>query len=277
MDYHKTSEHYMESKLKLFNEILPNNKPAIFSLDHQEISNRIRQVNSNHITFGLSNKNFISAKIKHSSSSSTVIDLNIGNDKFFDISLKLIGEFQVMNILCACAIAYATGVSIDNIISTLPILKPLTGRMEHVSAYNDTDIFVDFAHTADGINVALKTLRGICKGRLFCIFGCGGDRDKSKRSEMGQIANSLADVVIVTDDNPRTEDPASIRKEIIKHCPKAIEIADRHEAIKYAINNLDKGDILVVLGKGHETYQIYGTEKKYFNDTEVILNYCHKK
>jgi UDP-N-acetylmuramoyl-L-alanyl-D-glutamate--2,6-diaminopimelate ligase len=145
-------------------------------------------------------------------------------------------------------------------------LKSIPGRMEHAAE----GVYVDYAHTPDALENALKSLRPHTKGKLFVVFGCGGDRDKGKRPQMGKIANDLADVAIVTDDNPRTESPAQIRTEVLAAAPKALEIGDRTEAIKHALGEMQKGDILLVAGKGHEKYQIYGTEKTHYDDVEVV-------
>jgi UDP-N-acetylmuramoyl-L-alanyl-D-glutamate--2,6-diaminopimelate ligase len=132
-------------------------------------------------------------------------------------------------------------------------------------------IYVDFAHTCDGVKNALENFKRFCNGKLICVLGCGGDRDKTKRPEIGKIADRLADIVIITDDNPRTENPTKIRKEITAGCFKAVEIADRKEAIKYGMANMQFGDFLVILGKGHEDYQIYGDKKIHFSDKEEVL------
>ena len=140
-----------------------------------------------------------------------------------------------------------------------------------MAEHNGAAIFVDYSHKPEALRVALQTLRPYAKNKLSVVFGCGGDRDKGKRPQMGEIASELADMVIVTDDNPRTEDPAAIRAEVLAGARGAKEIADRKQAIEEAVKSLKPGDVLLVAGKGHETYQIIGTTKSHFSDHEVVL------
>lgn len=273
MDYHKTKEDYLWAKLKLFEKILDKQKPAVASYDYEEICEAVSKYNDNLITFGLSSKNFIKAQRILEFPEKIVFDLICGEKKFENITINLFGEFQIMNILCAVALAYAVGdIKIEDIVETLGKIKPLEGRMEHIANTNGGDIYVDYAHTTEGFKKALECFKKACKGRLICVFGCGGDRDKSKRQEMGEIAQNLADVVIITDDNPRTEDPASIRAAIIEKCKKAIEIGDRKEAIYKAIELIQPDDFVAIIGKGHEDYQIYRDQTIHFSDKETVLD-----
>ena len=271
LDYHKTKNAYLSSKMRLFKEILPQEKPAILSMDFPEIYESVKVFNKNIITFGLSDKNLIQARNIVEYFDKIKFDLIIGDVYFKDLEVKLFGKFQIMNLLCAVALAYSTGLTINQIVESFEKIKQLEGRMEYIGSHNGSNIYVDYAHTAEGFRNCLETFKRTCKGRLICVFGCGGDRDNSKRSENGKSADELADIVIVTDDNPRTENPESIRKEIIASCPKAIEISDRKEAIKQAINIGQNEDIIVVIGKGHETIQIYKDKVIQHNDKEEIL------
>jgi UDP-N-acetylmuramoyl-L-alanyl-D-glutamate--2,6-diaminopimelate ligase len=160
----------------------------------------------------------------------------------------------------------ACGVPKEKALHDIAKLRSIQGRMEQAA----DGIYVDYAHTPDALENALKSLRPHTEGKLFVVFGCGGDRDKGKRPQMGKIADDLADVVIVTDDNPRTENASVIRSEILIDCPKAVEIADRKKAIIRAVSDMKKGDVLLIAGKGHEKYQIIGTEKLHFDDVETI-------
>jgi UDP-N-acetylmuramoyl-L-alanyl-D-glutamate--2,6-diaminopimelate ligase len=144
--------------------------------------------------------------------------------------------------------------------------------MEYVSSTNGGHVYVDYAHTVDAFEKALTSFKEICNGKLITVFGCGGDRDKSKRSMMGEISSRISDISIITDDNPRNEDSSVIRKEIINSCPGAIEIPSRVEAIKHALSLIQQGDVLVVVGKGHETTQIYRDKIIYHNDKECVKN-----
>ena len=272
LDYHKTQEAYLATKLKLFQEILPPDRPAIVSLDFPELYQEVSKYNNNIITFGLGDKNFIKARNITEFTDKVTFDLVCGNEKCPQIEIKLLGTFQVMNILCAVALAMATGLSLRSIADALPKIKSLNGRMEHIRTVNCGDVYVDFAHTAEGLANALKCFKKVCQGRLICVFGCGGNRDITKRPEMGKIASKLADICIVTDDNPRQETAEEIRKQIIASCPGAIEIGNRREAIHYALSIIRPGDIVAIMGKGHETYQIYGNNLTHFSDKEEILN-----
>ncbi|MDR0942573.1 MAG: UDP-N-acetylmuramoyl-L-alanyl-D-glutamate--2,6-diaminopimelate ligase [Holosporales bacterium] len=271
LDYHKTKEAYFKAKSLLFEEILPSEKPIVISRDYAEIYDKIAKPGRNVISFGLDKKNLIRAENIKEYSQFITFDLLHKDKKFKEIRINLLGNFQVMNILCAAALAYATNIKIEDIVQTLSQIKPLNGRMERVCSVNGGDVYIDFAHTAEGFKKAISCFKKVCRGRLICVFGCGGDRDQSKRPIMGKIAASIADVAVVTDDNPRTEDPAKIRAEIIKECPKAIEIANRANAIKYAMDIIQPGDLVAIMGKGHEEYQIYSDKTTRFNDKEEVL------
>ena len=273
LDYHKTKEEYLAAKLKLFQDVLPSDKPAVVSYDYPEIYDSVSKIHKNIISFGISEQNDIRARNIRESKDKIIFDLQSGNETFSDIEINLLGDFQVMNILCAVALAVISGIKIQEIVRILHKIKPLTGRMELIRKINGGSVYVDFAHTADGLKNALLCFKKNCEGRLVCVFGCGGNRDTTKRSEMGKIASEIADVCIVTDDNPRNEPPENIRKQIISNCNNAIEIGNRREAIQYALSIIKSGDIVAVMGKGHETQQIYGANVLHFSDAEEILAY----
>ena len=186
--------------------------------------------------------------------------------------LKL-NNIQKENLECAIACAFAMKISISKIIKSLPKLKSAPGRFEEIS-YNkkNSKIIIDFAHTPEAIKYILKTYSTV-GFKPSIVFGCGGGRDFSKRRKMGIVANKYANRVIITDDNPRNEEPKSIRKEIIKYCPKAKEVSNRRKAIHLAISHLDKEDILIIAGKGHEKYQIIKNKKIKFDDYRVAKNF----
>ena len=152
-------------------------------------------------------------------------------------------------------------------------LKAARGRLELARSYNGAEVYIDYAHTPDSLKTVLQTLRKTCGGKLHVLFGCGGQRDVSKRGLMGDIANELADYVIVTDDNPREENANLIRQQILKFCPKGKEGEGRANAIKFAMDNLRDNDILVIAGKGHEDYQLIGKNKIHFSDFEEVANF----
>jgi UDP-N-acetylmuramoyl-L-alanyl-D-glutamate--2,6-diaminopimelate ligase len=187
-----------------------------------------------------------------------------------EVDLPLIGEFQAINAVTAAALALSLGEKPDAVWTGLSRLKPVKGRMEHVGeSKSGAHVFVDYAHTPDGLDVLLRAARPHAPGRIICVFGCGGDRDNDKRPKMGAIAARQADVVIVTDDNPRSEEPAAIRKQILAGAPGATEIGDRAEAIKHAVAMLKAGDALMIAGKGHETGQIIKGVTHPFSDQDV--------
>lgn len=186
------------------------------------------------------------------------------------VELPLIGEFQAINAVSAAALALALGEAPDAVFAAMAMLKPVKGRMEHVGeSRSGGHVFVDYAHTPDGLDVLLRSARPHAPGRIIAVFGCGGDRDADKRPKMGAIAARQADVVIVTDDNPRSEEPAAIRKQILAAAPGAIEIGDRAQAIREAVSMLKAGDALMIAGKGHETGQIVKGVTYPFSDQEV--------
>lgn len=190
----------------------------------------------------------------------------------YSIPMQITGSFQAWNALCALGMALASGVDKETAAKALPGLKNPEGRMELVgTTAKGASIYVDFAHTPDGIENALKSLRHHSEGKLWIVFGCGGNRDTTKRPKMGALAGKLADKIIVTDDNPRFEDPAEIRKQIMAAVPEACEIGCRGEAIKYAMDNAAKGDIVLLAGKGHEEGQIVQGKVLPFNDRQEVL------
>jgi UDP-N-acetylmuramoyl-L-alanyl-D-glutamate--2,6-diaminopimelate ligase len=192
--------------------------------------------------------------------------------KVYPVHLPLIGVFQVMNALAALGMVIAGGESVETAMAALETLTGVRGRMEPIGTVDGAAILVDFAHTPDGLATMLAAARPHCQGRLICLFGCGGDRDAGKRPLMAKAVGQLADIGILTDDNPRTESPAQIRADAKIGFPEAIEIGDRAEAIRHGISILQPGDVLILAGKGHETGQTVGTEVLPFDDAEVARN-----
>ena len=187
-----------------------------------------------------------------------------------DVELPLIGEFQAINAVTAAALALALGEEPKTVFAALATLTPVKGRLEHVGATREgAHVFVDYAHTPDGLSALLRAARPHAPGRIVLVFGCGGDRDRDKRAKMGVVAAKFADIAIITDDNPRTEEPAAIRRAILKGAPGAREIGDRGEAIAAAVGLLRAGDALLIAGKGHETGQIVGDRIIPFSDQEA--------
>jgi UDP-N-acetylmuramoyl-L-alanyl-D-glutamate--2,6-diaminopimelate ligase len=187
------------------------------------------------------------------------------------VAFPLMGSFQIENALAALGLVIACGGEYVKACAALEVLEGVPGRMETVSRLpSGARIIVDYAHTPDALQTVLTAIRPHVRGRLIVVFGCGGDRDKGKRPEMGSVAAKFSDDVMVTDDNPRHEDPGTIRKEISAACPGCVEVAGRYDAIRMAMSKLSEGDILIVAGKGHETGQVVGDEVIPFSDAEVV-------
>lgn len=271
LDYHKDMQHYMAAKRRLFSEVAPERTTAIIHADDSYSTAFIEASNArNHRvwTVGTHGKELHIASLEPVAEGIRTSLILWGEEHM--LTLPLFGAFQVSNALCALGLVVAEGLEKATAIGQLEKLQGVPGRLQHVSDYNGARVFIDYAHTPDALHTILLTLRPHCEGKLHVLFGCGGDRDKTKRPEMGQIAAQHADVIIVSDDNPRSEDPAHIRKEILAACKGATEIADRGNAIAHAVQQLEPGDLLVVAGKGHEDYQIIGEQTLHFNDAEHI-------
>ena len=190
--------------------------------------------------------------------------------KRYALTLPLAGEFQSLNAVAALALALQTGVSLKAGLQGLEKLAGVAGRLERAGQTKDgAPVFIDFAHTEDGLDKLLRSVRPHTMGRIVLVFGCGGDRDPDKRAKMGAVAAKLADAVIVTDDNPRTENARDIRLEVMKGCPDAKNVEGREAAIALGVSELGPDDCLVIAGKGHETGQIVGTETIPFSDVAV--------
>lgn len=277
LDYHKTKEEYFRCKMLLFGTYLGQHKVAIINSDIVEFD-KIKEIATKNkqriIEFGKKAKDLKILEITKNADFS-LVKLEIFSD-IYQFRVRIEGEFQIYNILCALANILAKYQldhdQIKNLLSQFESLKTAEGRMDLVgSLSNKAKVFIDFAHSPDALENVLLLARNIAKKRVLVLFGCGGNRDKSKRKIMGNIAAKLADFVIISDDNPRNEDPALIRKEIISgiNNDKFIEISPREVAIKEAITMLESEDILILAGKGHEKYQIIGDQKKYFDEFNI--------
>jgi len=272
LDYHRNFEEYLGEKLKLFSDILPSEGCAVVnadSVDGARVIDIAHQRGLRLMTFGDGGKDLQLVTCKREGYAQKIVVRAKGQD--YALNFPLMGEFQVSNALCAAALVMATGYEAKDVLPLLETLKGARGRLDLVGHHKSgAPIIVDYSHTPGALKVALATLRPYVKSRLVVVFGAGGDRDKGKRPQMGKIAVEYADVTIITDDNPRTEDPAQIRREILGAAPGAIEIGDRRAAIATGIEQLQQGDILLVAGKGHETGQTVGEEVLPFSDHDVI-------
>lgn len=274
LDYHKDFDDYRRAKMKLFSELLPKGAPAVINADSPELEafeTVAREAGLKTFTVGWRGRDLrISEALPRGTGQDLVIQWGEGATNERKIHLPLIGEFQALNALCAAGIAMALGDDVHAVLDGLTQLKGVHGRLELVGqTAAKAPVFVDYAHTPDGLNVLLRAARPHVRGKLIVVFGCGGDRDATKRPIMGDVARRLADEVIITDDNPRSEDPATIRAAIRKGAPDASEIGDRADAIIEGVRRLKAGDALLIAGKGHETGQIVKGVTIPFSDFDV--------
>jgi UDP-N-acetylmuramoyl-L-alanyl-D-glutamate--2,6-diaminopimelate ligase len=260
LDYHPSMDAYFEAKMRLFDELLgPDGTAVVWTDDAKsgEVIERVRRRGSKLMTVGREGETIQLIEQVPTPLGQTVILKHEG--KSHRLALPLIGAYQAANVLVSAGLVIATGTPFDAAFSAMQRVSPVRGRLERaVISRGGVPVYIDYAHTGDALEAAIAALRSHVEGRLIVVFGAGGDRDQGKRPEMGAVASRLADVVIVTDDNPRGEDPAKIRAEVIAGAPGATEIAGRREAIAQAINIARPGDIVLVAGKGHEQGQIIG-------------------
>lgn len=277
LDYHGTLGAYFEAKTSLFTEILKDGGTAVLNAASpltRSLKLLLDQRNVKIITYGVGVAADLMAS--HVRLEPDHIAFDLYHEETFKgaFQVRMVGDFQLENVLCATAMAMAEGFPLEEIAPFFEKLRSAKGRMELAGVKaNGARIYVDYAHTPDALGRALEALRSHLKttsGRLFLVFGCGGNRDVLKRSQMGEIADMKADCVIVTDDNPRDEDPNFIRAQILSHCPKGIDVANRNDAITNAIGALGPHDILLVAGKGHERGQIVKDQVLSFDDIEVV-------
>jgi UDP-N-acetylmuramoyl-L-alanyl-D-glutamate--2,6-diaminopimelate ligase len=270
MDYHPDIAHYLNAKLRLFRDLVVAGGAAVISADHdrsQAAIDAARARGLRIITVGRNGEGILLVDASIDGFSQVLILEHAGRRR--DLRLPLVGEFQIENALVAAGLAIGTGSDPDRVFAALEHLEGAKGRLERVGERNGAPIFVDYAHKPDALAKALQALRPYAKRKLVVVFGAGGDRDAGKRPLMGEIAVNNADSVIVTDDNPRSENPAAIRAAIMAAAKGARDIADRAEAIRTAVSGLQPGDALLIAGKGHETGQIVGDRTLPFSDHEA--------
>ena len=271
LDYHGTMEAYLEAKLRLFTEVIDEDGAAVVWMD-DAASARVAELASERglrlLTVGTKSETLKLVKREPTQLGQTLTIEAEG--KSFQVKLPLIGAYQAANALTAAALVFATGGALAQTLENLSRVQPVRGRLERAAISKaGAPIYVDYAHTPDGLRAAIEALRPHATGRLITVFGAGGDRDRGKRPEMGAVAAELSDRVIVTDDNPRSEDAAAIRKDVLAGAPSATEIGGRREAIAAAIGEAGAGDIVLLAGKGHEQGQIVGDKVLPFDDVSV--------
>ncbi len=275
LDFHKTMQNYYEAKKLLFTEIMPQGGIAVLNADipvFEDLKNACLNAGHKVISYGHTGRD-IQVLREEPLNNGQNININYFG-KNYDVFVPLAGDFQVMNILCALGITFALSGKKEELLPLVAQIKGAKGRLQYIgSTAKGGAVYVDYAHTPDAIENILTAMRPHTQNKLHILFGCGGDRDKTKRQIMGKIAQKLADFVYVTDDNPRTEEPETIRQEIMQGCPQALNLGDREQAIAYAIKQLEQGDVLLVAGKGHETGQYIKGKILPFNDEEVVKKY----
>lgn len=271
LDYHPTLEAYLAAKLRLFTDLIAATGTAVINVDDEHAPQVVAAAKWRGLrimTIGRRGGGIKIADVAIDGFAQRVSFEHAG--RVYDVKLPLVGAFQVYNAAVAAGLAIATGSPPAPVFAALERLTGAKGRLELAGSYNGAPIFIDYSHKPDALAKALEALRPFASGKLIVVFGAGGDRDPGKRPLMGEVASKNADRVIVTDDNPRSEDPATIRAAILAAAPGATEIGDRAEAIRAGIASLEKGDVLVVAGKGHETGQIVGGKTLPFSDHEAV-------
>ena len=271
LDYHGTMEAYFEAKMRLFDEVVDESGCAVIWADDvwsDQVIVRARKRELRLITVGEKGRG-IQLLSREPTQLGQTLELRIQGD-VHKLKLPLIGAYQAANALVAAGVVMASGGDVESLLSHLARLQPVRGRLERaVITKSGAPVYVDYAHTPDGLRAAIAALRPHTKGKLITVFGAGGDRDTGKRPEMGAVAVADSDVVIVTDDNPRSEDPSLIRADIMAGAPGAHEIGDRRYAIAFAIEHAEPDDIVLIAGKGHEQGQIIMGRVLPFDDVEV--------
>lgn len=286
LDYHKTLENYKKAKTILFDlvsaEGIKNGKSAVVNADDEAGKDMLAHANCRHITYGINNEATLKAENIQVLASGAQFDIKIG-ESVLPLKLQITGIFNVYNVMAALGAAMAEGVPAQIIKSCMEEFTSVPGRFELVRGGQDFAVIVDYAHTPDGLENILNTARQIAKKRIITVFGCGGDRDNTKRPIMGRIAAELSDYIIATSDNPRSEDPQRILDMVVagvneKAGNKPHEaIIDRREAIFRAVELAETDDIVIIAGKGHENYQILNTGTIHFDDKEVAMDAIQAK
>jgi UDP-N-acetylmuramoyl-L-alanyl-D-glutamate--2,6-diaminopimelate ligase len=279
LDYHKTEEDYLAAKTKLFSALSPD-AVAVLNKQSPHAESIAQKTEAKTLWYAVDAPADIIAHIKSMDTAGTIFNMeHIGQSAV--VKTPLLGLYNVSNCLATAGLCLAAGLDLETIAAGLSALKTIPGRLEKIDFPCDFSVLIDYAHTDDALKNVLSTLKPLCKGKLIVVFGCGGDRDKTKRPRMAQVAEQLADFIIVTSDNPRTENPDEIIKDIIPgfENPDSQTILiepDRKKAIASSIRTADKYDIILIAGKGHETYQMIGKQKFDFSDKQIAQEYLKK-
>lgn len=279
LDYHSNMDEYFLCKKKLFEQLNKKNY-AVINIDDVYGKRLLADVGSKVINYGFGKE----AKIRVEKEKITIKGSNfllITPKGKIEIETSLVGRYNIYNILAAISLTLKEGISLDIIKDAISEFNPPPGRLQMVNPGNDFYIYVDYAHTEDALGKVLECLLALKKNRIITVFGCGGDRDKEKRPRMGKVAAKFSDFAIITNDNPRSEEPADIIEQIKKGIPSNyknyLAVEDRKQAIEKALKMAKRDDIVLIAGKGHETYQIFKDKKIHFNDREIALNYINRR
>jgi UDP-N-acetylmuramoyl-L-alanyl-D-glutamate--2,6-diaminopimelate ligase len=271
LDYHPTVDAYLAAKLRLFTALLPENGAAVVNMDGERGPDVAAAAQARGLKLLTVGRAGAGIRLESLAREGFAQRLSLLHDaKRHEVRLPLVGDFQAENAILAAGLAIAVGEAPSQTFAALAQLRTVPGRLDKVGEARGGLALVDYAHKPDALAAALAAVRPFVSGKLIVVFGCGGDRDKGKRPIMGAIAVKKADVAIVTDDNPRSEEPAQIRREILAAAPGASEIGDRAQAIRAAIRQMGRGDVVVVAGKGHESGQIVGDRTLPFSDHDVV-------
>lgn len=277
LDFHNNMEEYKSAKAELFRE--NKVRVSVINIDDQAGKEFAAELKGDVVSTGMNNSADFSAENISLTAVESRFTLKTPNGST-EIRTNLLGEHNIYNLLSASAYALAQGMSLDKIQGTFRSIPPIPGRFESISEGQDFSVLVDYAHTEDALSKAITAAKAFTEGKVIVVFGCGGDRDRGKRERMGRVATEKADFAVITSDNPRTEDPEKIVADILEGIPASAShtaIINRREAIEYAISRAEKNDLVLIAGKGHEDYQILGTQKEHFDDREVAREFLEKK
>lgn len=280
LEYHHTMDEYFYAKSLLFSQLgnqYGRKKTAVINIDDSYGRKLVPLTAQNVLTYGCKGEGMFQATNILVTSTGTTFDLLFGDQTYF-VSMKMVGDFNVYNALAAIVTCYTQGLSIPIIIDALSKIDGVKGRFELVPNEKNVTVIVDYAHTPDGLINVLETIQKFAQKNVYCVVGCGGDRDATKRGKMAEIAVQYADYPIFTSDNPRTEDPQVILNQMTEDLSKDTyqEYIDRKIAIEAALMNAQAGDVVLIAGKGHENYQIIGNVKHHFDDVEIVKEYFNK-
>ena len=282
LDFHHTMEEYFYAKSLLFSQLgntySDKKKLAVINRDDTYGNRLVHMTSANVLTYGCQGKGDIQGSDIVITSTGTQFKLRYQGEDYA-IQTQLVGLFNVYNLLAVIGISIGLGYNLEEVIKIIPLIEPTSGRFQLVDNAKKVAAVVDYAHTPDGLENVLETSQDITDKHIYCVVGCGGDRDKTKRPIMADIAVKYADTAIFTSDNPRTEEPEAILQDMVAHLEVTnylVEV-DRKKAIELALDMAEEGDLVLVAGKGHETYQIIGEEKSHFDDREIISQYLVKE